>query len=411
MDDPDNRVRRPYGWDHQRGGLAIIGSEGEQVDATVQAVVAGLVQQSPFHVYVLDGSGGRLTGLEQLHSVGSVVTNREPERCLKTVSQIVGWLDAQDAGANHLANKQDRPTLSLIIHRWTAIVDCLESEAGPGAAAGLQRLVRDGVDRGLALVVTGSSDREIPGRVMAGLSQRVVQRLADPAGYMAFGMHPGSRGAGSGGLDLEGAEMVDPTTGLRGLLGRADLDSMVENECLAAARGAPVIRVLGNHIARSELPGPVNGDRGTEVTLGLNHDLAPVSVSLRAGQPVLVLGRPGSGRSTAIQTLIGSLSPDEEKRVVVIDDGERLTSEDAAVLLADAEADGAALVIGATPASARGIGSWIAPLLQRSIVVLINPSRADGEACRTLVPDLAEATPGRAVVLDNGRSTIVQVAA
>jgi hypothetical protein len=109
--------------------------------------------------------------------------------------------------------------------------------------------------------------------------------------------------------------------------------------------------------------------------------------------------------------LIGSLSSDEAKRVVVIDYGERLTSDEGDILLADAEPDGAALIIGATPASARGIGSWIAPMLQRSIVVLINPSRADGEACRTLVPDLAEATPGRAVVLDNGRSTIVQVAA
>ncbi len=413
LDDPDNRARRPYGWDYQRGGLAIIGSDGEQVDATVTTVVGGLVQQSPCHLYVLDGSGGRLSDLEQLHSVGSVVSNREPERCLKTISQIVGWLDQQEPTRSD--SEEAMPTLGLVIHRWGAIVDCLESEAGPGAAAGLQRLIRDGVDRGLALVVTGSSDRDIPGRVMAGLSQRIIHRLADPAGYMAFGLHPGSRGtgsgSGSGSLQLEGAEMVDPETGLRGLLGCLKLGNVVQNELVNAANRAPAIRVLGNHVGRCELPGPVRNDRGTTVALGLNHDLAPVSVPLLAGQPVLVLGRPGSGRSTAIQTLTGSLCPEEAERVMVIDDGERLTSEEATILLAQAQANGSALVIGATPASTKGIGSWTGPLLARSIVVLINPSRADGEACRTLVPDLAEATPGRAVVLDNGRSTIVQVAA
>lgn len=398
LDDPDRRALRPLGWTVGEGALAVVGSDGDDVEGTVRTAVAGLVSQGMRYVYVLDGSGGRLSDLEHLASVGSVVSVREPERCAKTL-EYVRRLMVQVGGPGGLEG------VGLVVHRWGAVVDALESEGGPGASTGLQRLLRDGVDQGLGVVLTAANDREIPGRVMANVGQRLVHRLADPAGYLSLGLRVGGGGTS---IVLDGERCIDPASGLYGLVGRVADGEIVE--CDRVLRSpAQTVQVLGDTVGRTELVAVPSTQ--LVAPIGLNQELEQVELTLTQTRPVVVLGRSGSGRSTAIATIVEMLGRDRSDRVVVLDEAERLTADEARRVLDQAKADGRAVLIGATPAMGRGIGSWLAPLLVDAAIVLLNPSRSDGEVCRTIVPDLVDSSPGRAVLLDAGRSTIVQIAA
>ncbi len=431
LDDPSHRARKPLGWDPSRGGLAIIGSDGNEVEATTLVAVVGLVNSQASHVYVLDGSGGHLRDWEQASAVGAVVTPADPERMHKLVMMLAQRLATETA--KQMSTKAEQtaqasgPTVGLVVHRWAAVVDGLESMGGPGAASLLHRLVRDGGNQGLALILTGASDREIPARVMAGIDQRLIHRLADPSGYLTFGMGdlgrvgPTWESSSSG---LEGAGFADPGSGLLGVAGRvgglaatgSDQSwTHLSPQGFPSWEPAPGVEVLGSRVGRDELPRAILSGSSLVAPIGLSLDLEPVSVRLGKGQVVMVLGQPGSGRTTTIETIVGQLvgngAADLAIKVDVLDNAETMTMEEGQARLADAKEEGLAVVIGATPGSVRGMGSWLAPLMSDAAVILINPSRADGEACRTLVPDLVDAAKGRAVVLDRGRSTTVQLAA
>lgn len=398
LDDPDNRARVPFGWAPERGALALIGSDGDALETSVRTSIAGLVAKRATHVYVLDGSG-TLGNLESLPCIGSVVGINEPERAAKLLAHVGSQLGA--SGSDRSA-----PTIGLVVHRWGAVVDVLESVNGAMAGAELQKLLRDGADRGLATVISASSDREVPNRVMSSVGQRVVHRLADPSGYLSFGI---SRHDATASLD--GQCFIDVTTMLAGLIASAEPVDLGIDESGADTTAAPTIRVLGDRVGRTELPVPVVTDRVVLAPLGLGSDLEAVSISLRPGQPTIVVGRSGSGRTTAIETLIGRLGDEAASRVEVFDDAELIDADVARKRLDEAKRKGRAVIIGAKPAMTRGIGSWLAPLMSEATVVLINPSKADSDACRILAPDLAGAARGRAVVSDGSATTLVQIAA
>ena len=169
------------------------------------------------------------------------------------------------------------------------------------------------------------------------------------------------------------------------------------------------VRVLGSFVRRTDLADPERRlhARGPQwaVPVGIGLDLEPASVLVAPGRPVLVLGQPGSGRSTALATIMNRLPDDAD--VIAIDDAELLTSSEVASDLAS----GSALVVGCTVAAARSFGSWVQPMLSIAQVVILNPARSDGELCRVILPDLSAAPTGRAALIDRGRVTVLQLAA
>jgi hypothetical protein len=76
-----------------------------------------------------------------------------------------------------------------------------------------------------------------------------------------------------------------------------------------------------------------------------------------------------------------------------------------------ASRSGAVLIVAVAPGAARAFGGWLAPLLADATLLLLNPGRTEGEAFRIAVPDLSHRGPGRGVLVDRGRTRIVQVAA
>ena len=98
-------------------------------------------------------------------------------------------------------------------------------------------------------------------------------------------------------------------------------------------------------------------------------------------------------------------------RVCVIDDADTLDEADLAEKIAEARNCGRPLVVSCVPGSARRFGSAIAEVMAVATVVLVNPSRNEGEVVRVQVPDLTNHPVGRAVAVERGRATVVQIAA
>jgi len=395
LDDPDRRVVVPLSWNPNADGLLVVGVDEAQIAATASVAVAAALDLEPgLPTFVLDGDrtgSASFAKLESLEPVIDIVGVGEPERLLRAVEQL---------------ERTTEPRL-VVIHNWSAIADALVDLAGPLGAERLTKLVRRAGTPGTAVVVTARSDRDVPQRAMGSLGRRVVHRLADPTGYLSLGLRPADLGS------LDGARCVDTALGLLGVVAELDARALIALACRLSseetgARGWPgAIRVLGPRVDRSELPPIEPLAKGWRVPIGLDVDMAPQWIVVVPLRPVVVLSHPGGGGTTAMTTIAAALG----KRVCVIDDADAVDNAVLVELIGRAEEDGRAIVVGCTPSCAKRFGTAVAELLQRSTVVLLNPSRNEGELVRLALPDLTDEPVGRAVLVDRGRATVIQIAA
>jgi hypothetical protein len=293
----------------------------------------------------------------------------------------------------------------LVVNGWSSVSAALETELGASGPMLLARLVA-AVGGGLGVVVTGSSDRDVPSRIAAALAARVLHRLADPAGYLTYGLRPREV------PDLGPGRAVVPGSGLVGAVAVVEPDDIcalaVELHRSEPGRQWPTpTRILPDRVEREELPAPLNSGRTYSVAIGLDLDLDVHRVSIGPKRPLVVLGQPGSGRSTVLRTIRAGLP--NEASVVFIDDADDRTEAEVADDLERGRRDG--LVIASTLHGARAFGGWIGPLLTQAQVVFLTPHRTEGEVCRVSLPDLSSGPRGRAAVVDRGRVAVVQVAA
>ncbi len=395
LDDPDRRRMALLAWDSDTDGLLIMGLEEQTIAATAEVAVCSVLDRPgrrPVPVFALDGSakGTTLRTLLELEPVIDIVSVSEPERLVKAVEQLLVVPGP----------------LVVVIHDWQAVADAVGDQAGPAAVEGLVRLVRRGGSAGVSIVVTARSDRDVPQRAAAHLGQRVIHRLADPGSYLSFGLRASEVPS------LEGARCIDPVSGLVGMVASMSDDARSElAHRLTGTSGDRAwpssVRVLGARVERAELPpAEVAGD-GWRVPVGLDVDLAPHWIAVSPQHPVVVLAHPEGGRTTTLTTISRALGD----RACVIDDADTLDDADLAGRIEEAQRLGRPLVVSCVPNSARRFGSTIASLLAAATVVLVNPTRNEGEVVRVQVPDLSAHPVGRAVAVARGRATVVQIAA
>lgn len=397
LDDPDRRRTVPLVWDPERDGLLIVGVDQHEIAQSSVTAVCTLLDRpriAPPPVFVFDGCPGRsgpLGGLSALDPVIDVIGVDEPERLVKAVDHVA-----------HLA----RPSL-LVIHDWQSIVDVITDEGGPSLAEKMIRTVRRTGTGSASVIVTARSDRDVPQRAAAQLGCRLVHRLGDPAGYLSFGLRPHDL------PDLRSSAVVDPASGLTGMVGRVDAAALGMLERRLAGRSVdlpPAVRVLGDRVDHSQLPATKAVEGGWQTPLGLDEDLAPHWVDVLAARPVIVVGHPGTGRSTTLTRLATTDLGDGTPGPCIIDDADRLDDETLGARLDRAEASGRAVVLACGPADLRRFGSPMAALASRATLVVLNPGRAEADAVRLPLPDLSNQPVGRAAVVDRGRVTVVQVA-
>ncbi len=387
LDNPEQRRYEPFAWSSHSAGLLILGSRRASVEHAVRLAVVGLVEQRQ-PVYLLDGLGD-LEDLGRLAGVGDVLSARDPERLVKAVRFLARLVRAGQPPA-------------VAVHGWASVADALESACGPDVRLELERLVREGISAGAPVLITGASDRDVPGRVRSRLACRVLQQLADPSSFTMFGLRSAPSLA-------HALSFVDPDSGLTGVLSELTPTRLERVRTLRPHGGLPTpVQVLGASVDAADLPSIVSAGSSHLLPVGLDEELEVHSIDLRPDRPLVVLGEPTGGRTSIVDRIEQRLA---EATPLVVDDADFVSREDGLALANQARCEARPLVIAASPRSARGFDSWIAKLLPESTVVMVNPTSRDGEVCRVAIPDLRDAPPGRSVVVDRGRVNVVQLAA
>lgn len=301
VDRPDRQSREPLDLDLADGGgvLAVGGPRSGRstfLRAVLRSATARL-KPAELHVHVLDaGGGGVSTEAAALPHTGTAVSGADAFRTVRLVDRLNREVDERRAAP---AGRTE-PLLLLLVDGMEA-VGALLDEAEPGRGSdGLLRLLRDGAAVGLTCVLT--ADRAMPGgRLASAARMRLLLPLPDRADYAVAGVParsvPASRPPGRALFGEEARECQlafpgPPTPRIDGPVAGGTppvriADLPAEPVLPPAFRGPVAVTDPGRWL----LPIGPGGDDGT-----------PLEVDLGRSGGLLVVGPPGSGRTTAVET-------------------------------------------------------------------------------------------------------------
>jgi len=337
---------------------------------------------------------------------------------------------------------------------------------GPGRLA---QIIRDGPAVGLFVFVAIGSERDIPNRVAQQIEAKLVLRMADPNGYMMFGLKPKDL------PDLSGMRAIDVRTGTEIHIAEFDEERIRSaGRSLAAAVQSPdepstgpvTVRLLGDEVGIDEVIGESRLDGPTwRLAVGLDSDkLEPVGIDLRIGQHLVISGPVGAGKTTTMQTLaaaarysdpscaiavvssrpdewshlvdeleltgIGDLLGDDDpealpktstepgsgsgvRRELVLIDGIESVDLPASLFdkLAASPPPGLHLVVSGRPDSFRLAPAWVRAVTSHRIGVAVRATAEAGDLYRCRFPTAKnEQPPGRAYVVNQGIPQLAQIA-
>lgn len=239
----------------------------------------------------------------------------------------------------------------LVVDDWGAVVGALDRMPRGGASDLIEPLLRDGRHHGLAVAVAGGPSEVT--RLLPSAGERLVLAVADPHEEAVLGLprelsggravpgravHLSADGARRcqvvDGRRVDGREVDD----VRQVDGRQvdDVRQVVDGPTTPPLRLLPIPwHVTWDDLGLTPVPGTrdvrrdeARGTSGTSGTsgggralaIGLGGDTAGV-VRLDVGLGALVVGPPGSGRSTALATITAGLLADDRRVLVVGRDG------------------------------------------------------------------------------------------
>jgi S-DNA-T family DNA segregation ATPase FtsK/SpoIIIE len=455
VDMPHEQQTRELEWDPRlHGHLGLCGSASAGVASALASLAAQLAgSPTERHLYILDADG-TLGFLRNHPNVGAYVDLGDLPRAARIVARL-----CEEATARLRDTSGGGVPLVLAVSAWGSWISALRQSRQAWAEDALGDVVRDGPGAGISLVTGG--DRElVASRAFAGVPARLFfpsgsteeARLGWPR-LPAMPSLPGraaAHGTLTGGIPralqcYEASDPVDVSRGDGGPRGsrRRSRPFRVEElpAHVAAAAVAAGIAETAGHAAPGPGPGP-GRDARVSLAVGVaGDDAAPLALVLRAGDVLLALGSPLSGKSSLLtalpsmnpsldfvaspagertarwETLLAELSadpagavPPRRPPVVLVDDADSLGPVENQMLARVLEAG--AVVVATAGYSASLYTRCPIALQARSAGtgILIAPrSPADGDAfgVRTEVP--ARVVPGRAIAVVDGRQAEVQL--
>ena len=299
------------------GGLAVFGSGGAG-KTTVLRTIAAEAERAGAVSIVFDFASRGLVSLRSLPSVIDVATGDDLEAVTRSLVVLDGELrrrrallaasGAEHLSAHHAAGGERLDRIVVLIDGFGSLVDVLLDPLSSGAAGDawsdvVQRLVVDGRQVGLHVVLTADRRAAIPTRLQSAIGARLVLRHADPQSYTDLGV-PADRAAG---LDeIDGRALLDGVTVQVAVEGG---DPTARGQIAAigrlAARGtsapAGVARLRSRslpdrHVGEAFAVADVSGDP-VELDIGWSH--------------AAIVGPGRSGRSTALGAAIDTIDADE----------------------------------------------------------------------------------------------------
>ena len=311
-DVPERQARRPAIFEPDAAGhLGVFGASGTGKSALLRTLaVAAASADEPVHVYGLDFAGGALRMLSALPNVGAVIPGDDIERGSRLIGTLRALLDERSVLFSQVnastiteyraLTGRREPRVLLLVDNFQAFRDAFDTTATSAGYTTLLRILSEGRQFGVHLVLTADRAGAIPTAVLAGVQERVVLRLADDSTYLVLGAPNDVLTAAS----PPGRALVDgheTQIGIPGGSANVVEQSNALDVLAAALRGAPdpvvapPVRSLPTEISPDDLPSRVGG----RPVLGVSDDdLQPVGFD-----PVgafVIAGGPGSGRTTAL---------------------------------------------------------------------------------------------------------------
>ncbi|WP_407341713.1 FtsK/SpoIIIE domain-containing protein [Pengzhenrongella phosphoraccumulans] len=328
-DVPAAQRRAVVRWDPMAGHLLVLGAPGSGRSQTLHTATCAALARG-WHVHAVGLPATLLAGLADHPGLGTVVGPDEPLR----LARLVTWLGSQPhpSAAGGAPGRPDRVSAPQLL-----VVDgldaALESVARVARGAGVDRfvdLLRRG--RGRAVAVLAATGSAAPGTIGALFAERLVLAVGDRVAESLAGVPADLTGARRG----PGRAIRLPPVGpgvARDTLGAVLCQVAVADPADAGATrrwasAAPADRAmrlapLPERVPRSDLLAlpdlPDSGD-GTHPIVGLGgDDCGPVRLDVSRG--ALVVGPPGSGRSTALAVLTSALGDLGRPVAVIARDG------------------------------------------------------------------------------------------
>jgi S-DNA-T family DNA segregation ATPase FtsK/SpoIIIE len=298
------------------GGLS--GTAPGGVDAALALVVDQLLAaEHETHLYILDAAGS-FSRTVAAPRVGAIAGPHELRRAVRVLERLAGEM-IRRLGAPGIP----RPRLVLAVGGWGYWVSAFRS--GPLARGEdlLQDIVRDGAKAGIAVLIAG--ERELTtSRIFGGIANRIFfpagssddERIAWPR-LPAMEFLPGRVAVqgpflGTTSALVHVAQLYGPPP--RGLQARPRspvLQAPFRVEALPQRISvSEVLAGLGRPAREETAPGVREQRAHVPLCFGVGGDeLGPVSLALRAGSVLAVLGGPGSGKTALLAALPALNSP------------------------------------------------------------------------------------------------------
>jgi S-DNA-T family DNA segregation ATPase FtsK/SpoIIIE len=450
IDDPDAQAQRPVAWRRDDGHLLCFGARGSATASVLVALALAATEgadPAELHLYGVDMGTGALAALAALPHCGGVVPGAEPERLARLVRRLHARVDAPgSAGAG-------RPEVVVVVDGLPAWRSVFDHPGGFELLDALDQVLIDGPAAGVRVAATLDRPGALPRSITAGVSQRWVFALPDPADARALGVPATDR--------LPPGRAVDASTGLELQIATP---AGVPNRSTPFRRDrswAAPVGVLSDLIEAATLPPADTSRRPWSVPIGeRDDDLTTAVLTLHPADHVFVGGRSRTGRSTALVLLtqrlraacrdlvvatvtprpsplrcvpadvriidrtpcsaladladLAGLAREPAPLLIVVDDAE-LVDDDGTLtrVLADGNDDVHVVAAGRPDVLRSAYGHWTAAVRRSRLGLLLQPDPdVDGDLLGTALPRrrAMAARPGRGYLVVDGQPQGVQLA-
>lgn len=300
------------------GHVAVVGAPRSGKTTALRTLALALAETTPaagLRILVVDYGAGGLADLDRLPHVASVAHRGDAERLGRTIAEVAGELTARErlhrdrgfhsAGQARAAGVGD---VLLLVDGYPAL-----AEEHPELADTIGRIIAGGLAVGVHVALGAHRWTQLRPAVRDLLGTRVELRQAealdsihDRRAAAAVPQAPG-RGLAEGGLAMLLAETAP-----------ADTDRVAARCRDRGDADVAALKLLPARLPLAELPAAVPGGA---VPVGLDEEgLAPVSFDPAVDRHLIILGAAGSGRTTALRTIVdGLLRARPGLRLLVVD--------------------------------------------------------------------------------------------
>ncbi|WP_427870151.1 FtsK/SpoIIIE domain-containing protein [Leucobacter luti] len=319
QDEPESQAQRPLWIDLAGGNVAFFGGVGSGKTTALFTLVTAAIKEAPgAAVYGIDCAGGRLGALSRLPNTGEIVPGGESGDRDRMV-RVLGLVEEVIARRAHAAEGAREAPLLLLVDGIAAFRDAHE-HLGGGAdpVARLVRIAAAGRAARVLVGVTVERSNGLPASLAAHFPDRFALAQASAEEARVLGVPSDADERAGPGRAVRVGDRKELQLALPGVSGEAvEIDAALE--------------AIGGEMRRQ---GAVQATRVPPLPLALSLDglgpaadgRAPFGVDTVRLEPVavprsglaLVTGPAGSGRTTALRTLLSALARSEPQFEAVL---------------------------------------------------------------------------------------------